>query len=55
MPRMKPETKIRKMEKQIAQIRNALEYEYDYFRVKELREESDRLQRQIERLRKCKV
>lgn len=43
------------MEKQIEQIRNDLEYEYDYFRVKELREEADRLQRQIERLRKCKV
>lgn len=55
MPKLKPETKIRKLEKELSRIRNELEYEYDYFRVKDLRDEAERLERQIERLKKCKV
>ena len=53
---MKPETKIRKLEKQLHQIRHDLEYEYDYWRVKDLRAEAERLERQIERMGKdCKA
>lgn len=53
---MKPETKIRKLEKQLHQIRHDLEYEYDYWRVRDLRAEAVRLERQIERMRKdCKA
>ena len=40
---------VRKLEKQISKLKQDLEYEYDYFRVKEMREEIDRLERQIRR------
>lgn len=39
--------------KRIKQIRSDLEYEYDYFRVKELREELQLLERQIARAERC--
>lgn len=44
---------VPKIERRISQIKKDLEYEYDYFRVKELREELQQLQRQLERIRKC--
>ena len=45
---------IPKIQKRIAQIRHDLEYEYDYFRVKEFREELQLLERQIARAGKCR-
>ena len=48
---MKPETKIRKLEKQLHQIRHDLEYEYDYWRVKDLRDEAERRSAEEARVR----
>lgn len=47
-------TSVSRLEKRAAQIRHDLEYEYDYFRVKDLREELQQIQKQIERrTKKC--
>lgn len=47
-------TSVSRLEKRAAQIRHDLEYEYDYFRVKDLREELQQIQKQIERRKnKC--
>lgn len=50
---MPKKTNINKIEKRISQIRHDLEYEYDYFRVRDLREELHRLEKQLERMKKC--
>lgn len=43
---------VARLEKRAAQIRHDLEYEYDYFRVKDLREELQQIEKQIERRKK---
>ena len=45
-------TSVSRLEKRAAQIRHDLEYEYAYFRVKDLREELQQIQKQIERRKK---